>query len=162
MMLQIGRMVFPKLGTCRRHCGIGYITRRSGANDFGPHRGVPRNRPRGRPCENKLELEAPVTRLAATSGRRKSGVVRKTDIRSDVRDAVQLLLLAPCPPATPFFTVNTELLCLAALGRRRHLAEADQLARTPTKRTVRKASAKSDTAHSTPSPSGANSSTKAP
>ena len=31
--------------------------------------------------------------------------------------------------------VVLELLCLAALGRRGHLAEADQLARTPTKRT---------------------------
>ena len=36
--LQTGRMVFPKRGIRGRHCGIGNITRSSGANDFGPHR----------------------------------------------------------------------------------------------------------------------------
>ena len=48
------------------------------------------------------------------------------------RSPVQQLLPAPCPPTTPFFVHDRECgITASPLSRRRHLAEADQLARTP-------------------------------
>ena len=88
LWLQVGRVVFPRRGTCGRHCGIGNVTKSSGTHDLGPHGRGQRSRPRDGPCKNKLELNAQVTGPMAASGGRKSGMDRK-DMKGSSAPSVQ-------------------------------------------------------------------------
>ena len=94
---RVGRMVLPKRGICGPHCGKGNITESSGTKDSGPHRRFQRNRPGDRPCENKIALNAQPTGPTATSGRRQSGVGRKTDLRRDLHVAERLIAVGTTP-----------------------------------------------------------------